>query len=479
MDRRETARAFGWSVVFAALNRVILPLGTVLFSRLLGPEKMGVYYIAFNVMVVAEVFRDGGLSQTYISEQDLDRKKGTYHFLGICSGVLPAVLLLLSVPWLAPALSLPAGTEWTLWVVAGILAVNGWLTIPSAQLQRDNRFKELGLAEAIASVACYLVAFVAVFLGAGLYALIGMLLARNLVNVFLVARYAPWPKAIWDRSLARDILGRAKSVLASMAMAIPFGMMDTLLVANRLGPEASGYYGNARSLSIKPAELVSFPLGRALYVAYSKKVGDTAQYADVFVRSLTVAALFVLPIYLFLAAFSREIILVLLGDAWLPTVPLFSILCLYFGVRSIGTLGGSALTAAGKAALTVPCWLAAYALVIGLSWARWDRLDTETVAWIFLAGAATVYGAMTVTAMFQFRGTRQALGRFGVALLLGAVQYGLLEAVRNSGIPTGAAVLASFVGLPLVHFALVGMLFERNPRAFLSIGGLKKLYRTL
>jgi PST family polysaccharide transporter len=479
MDRRETARAFGWSVVFAALNRVILPLGTVLFSRLLGPEKMGVYYIAFNVMIVAEVFRDGGLSQTYISEQDLDRKKGTYHFLGICSGLVPALLLLLMIPWLAPALNLPAGTEWTLGVVAGVLAVNGWLTIPSAQLQRENRFKELGLAEGIASVACYLIAFVAVFLGAGLYALIGMLLARNLVNVFLVARYAPWPKAAWDRSLAREILGRSKSVLASMAMAIPFGMMDTLLVAKRLGPEASGYYGNARSLSIKPAELVSFPLGRALYVAYSKKVGDTAQYADVFVRSLTVAALFVLPIYLFLAAFSREIILVLLGDAWLPTVPLFSILCLYFGVRSIGTLGGSALTAAGKAALTVPCWLAAYALVIVLSWVYWDRLDTVTVAWIFFAGASTVYGSMTLTAMFQFRGTREALGRFGLALALGAVQFLLLEGILRSKIPPGVAVLGALLGLPLVHFSLVGVLFERNPRAFLSIGGLKKLYRTL
>ncbi len=480
MNRRTTAIAFGWTAFFSVINRLLLPLTSIYFSRVLGPAPMGVFFLAFNVLTVLEVLRDGGLGQTFIADRQVD-EQGTkvYNALGILSGAVPGVLVWVFSEPIGRALNLKPSEIPALWVVGFVLVMNGFLTILEATLQKEGRFKDLGFCEARGAMVGYTVAVVGVASGFGLWALLAMMVVKAAVHLALVFRCVKPLGVQMDGAQAKKIIRSSSPVLSSMLMGIPFGLVDNLIVANRLGTVQSGFYGNARTLAVKPAEVLAFPLGRTLYSAYSARKDDPGIFANAFARSLTAAVLFVAPIYVFLAAFCSEIVFALFGQKWMPSAPLLLILCVYYGIRSVGTLGGSALTASGRASLTLYCWLLAYLTTIPMLASRWGSLTTEWVAISFCAGAGMVYLSQTGVALRLFRADRAKLALLGQMLGLLLVHAGYLALVRMLPGHPVAHLIGAMLTMPVLHLALVGIILERRPQVFLSASGIKRLYRAL
>jgi len=480
MDRKQTATAFGWYVLFAAINRVIVPLGMVIFNRVLGPTTMGVYGLIAAILAMADLFRDGGLSQTYIADQELteDRERA-YHSLAVGIGAALGVFVLVLGFWKGDQLNLPPEQRWSLWWICAVLIANGFLTIPAAKLQREAKFKEVGMAEMGASRVSLWIAAGWVFRGWGLVGLVWMVIISAALNWLLVVRVSGQIRLGGTRSLFGSIIRRSSSVLGSLVVSAPYGFADKLFISSRLGLTQLGFFNGAWNIGMKPGELISGPLTKVLYVAYSKRLGDEREFASAYVRSVSMVCLLVLPVYAVIGVFSGSIIEALMGSEWARSAWILTLLTPYYAARAVGSLGSVALTAGGRASAISYSWIAAYLVAAGMIWMRSANLDVEWVALSLTGGAVTVYALNTFMAMERYRPAGAEAKNLVISLLLGLSSIGLCLILHSLKLGVALELVAGFLVVPVLYLVLVGLAHHRKPHVYLSLGGLKRLYRGL
>jgi O-antigen/teichoic acid export membrane protein len=480
MDRSQTARAFGWNMLFAAINRVIVPLGMVLFNRVLGPTTMGVYGLIATILAMADLFRDGGLTQTYIADQEMTtERERAYHTLAVITAAFLASVILIIGLGFGDKINLPVEQRWTVWWIALVLIGNGFLTIPSARLQREARFRDVGMAEMVASLTSFGLAVVLVFSGFGIAGLVWMLIVRAIINLVLIIRLTGSVAIGSSRALIGRVFRRSSTVLGSLAVGAPFGFIDNLLISSRLGPTQLGFYAGAWNIGMKPGELVTAPLVRVLYVAYSKRLGDDRDFANAYVRSVSMVCLLVLPVYAVLGVFSGSIIEALLGKDWSRSAGILSILAPYYAFRSVGSLGCVALTAGGKASSVTYSWIAGYTAVALMICTRWATIDVEWFAASFMTGAIVVYSSSTILALRRYVADPAVRRSCFLNLTLGLFSVLLAWAIHMLHLPVWGELVAASFAIPPIYLFVTGLVHHRRPLVYLSPAGLRRLYSGL
>jgi O-antigen/teichoic acid export membrane protein len=149
LDKKSATKGFGWQFLFTLVNKLVLPIGTLLMAREVGKSVWGLYALMYFVFNAAEVLRDAGLTQTYLREKDVDgRKEGAYMALGVLQSAIPALLLFVFREPIASFFKEPALVNAIGWVSLALL-VNGVGTIPRAKVLRAGRLYESGLRETI------------------------------------------------------------------------------------------------------------------------------------------------------------------------------------------------------------------------------------------------------------------------------------------------------------------------------------------
>lgn len=510
MNRRSVAVGFAWTFLFNFVSQAVFPILGLIIARILGPDQMGHYLLLLQILTFVEVFRDAGLSLTYIADQDASaERRGAYFGLAIVSALTAATVLIALRQPLAAFFQIP-DLAWSIPVVAGVVVVTGLTTIPKAELLRQERFRDSGIAEVVPSFLSYVVGLTLVLMGHGYAGLIAQMVSRAVFYVPFAFRMAPPPRPSFRVREMAVLSKKARGVMATNLLGTVFHLVDGLFVTKVFGTVANGWYGLAKSWAQKPFDFFSNPLSRTLYVAYSKQTEDVGRFAHVYRRSVAAAMLFAIPVYGSLFFLAKPIVLTLLGDKFLGSVVPFACLCVFFGLRSLGTLAGYALTASGRGYAPAWCWLGAIVVVVGGVASTWGReafnagairalggpagvwapsaaevangpahLGTGLFAAWLAVGALVVYGASLAWAGRVFPNDPDARGRMNRAVFASAVTCTAAFALSLAPMSDLVLTLVGALALPLFHLAIVGVALAGRPQAYLSPRGLRDLYRAV
>jgi O-antigen/teichoic acid export membrane protein len=500
VNRKEVASGFFWNFLFGLPNRLLFPIIGILIARRLGPEELGIYVLLTTILSIADIIRDAGLSHTYIADPEGDKpeREGAYATFAVTTSLALAAALFISRYAIADFFDLPQ-LPWGLTIVAIAIVLNGLQTISGAKLHRQARFKEVGITQTSATFVAYIVALVLAYYGFGFEALVWHMLIRGVLQLIFVYWAAPTTLRAVKWEFLKTVLARSASTFTQNLMYSVYTILDNALVAKLFGKGGIGYYGNAWSLGIKPIEFVSFPLSGALFVAYTRFSGDREKFASAYCRSLAAAALASLPLFIYIGLFARELILVLYTPKFANSIPLLQLLAVYFGFRSLGTLAGSALVAAGKPFSNVISWAAGYIVAgtgIWLAWGEpnnivhsgvagatvthaWGSLTLwSAVAWIS-AGAVTAYTFMLVSSMAHLRPTAGDLGRIGRAIVTALPAAAACIFVRLTPLDGALLLVAGGLATAAVHVASIGLFYSGKITGATTPSGLREIWRGL
>jgi len=479
LDRSAFASGFLWTLLSTVVSRALLPVFGILIARVLGPETFGLYSVLLTLIAVFDVFRDAGLALTYVADEKLDdARRGAYATVAILTGGAMAGAMALAEPWLRVWFKFQA-EPWAIPVAAAVLLANAFTSVPTAALLKAGRFRETSLSEIVPSAISYVVAFALVWAGWGFEALLVQLALRTVLFVAMTNRYAPMPKPGWDWHLVGDVFRKSNALLFSNILWTLYNLADQILIGRFLTQAAAGFNGVARNLALRPVEFVTIPLNRTMYVAVSGEPGDRSRAAKYLWSSVSVAVLFALPLYVGMALFAQPIILFLYGGAFAGAIPALQIVCGFYATRAVGMLAASALTAIGRASLTVYGWVAAYGVAgVGL-YANWSSLDLLTVvSWLAWGGLA-IYGPMVAAALFLIPPGSSERGKLIGAVCATLASGAVMGACSLLPIPLGAALGVAAVAGPAIHLAVAGLLRQRHPLAYFSKDGVRRLWRDL
>ncbi len=333
----------------AKYSGVIISIVVVgVLSRLISPDDFGVMSIATVIIAFFNLFTDMGISPAIVQHKELteDNLSDIFSFTVWMGIVLAALFFVASWPIAAFYHSDVLRT------LCQILSVNLFFAsitiVPGALFYKNKEFKYIALRSFIIQVSTGTLSIVAALLGAGLYALlITPILSSILMFGISVQRYP-------QRMRLTSGWASLSKIFSYSAYQFMFNFinyfsrnLDKLLLGKYMSMSDLGYYDKSYRLMMLPLQNITQVITPVMHPIFSDFQNDLQRLATSYERIVRLLAFIGIPLSVVLFFTAEEITLIICGDLWMPSIPVFRVLALSVGVQIILSSSGSIFQAAG------------------------------------------------------------------------------------------------------------------------------------
>lgn len=456
----QTARGVAWAMAATVAGRLVTLGVLAVLARLLAPDDFGLMAFALVFILYVDTVGDLGTSAALIHWPDRREEAAQLTFLMnvLMAGIWWALTYALAGA-VADFFGSPEGRD-VLRVLAWSFPLRALGTTHDALLQKDLRFRARVVPELAQAVVKGGVSVALALLGWSVWSLVWGQIAGLALWAAALWLVVPWrPSLTLPVDLLRSMLGYGKGIVAVNVLAAVTHHADLAVVGRALGTTALGYYQIAYKIPEVAVTMVVRVTSKVLFPAFSRAHQAGSGLRKAYLASLRYTSMLTLPAAAGLVVLAEPIVLLVFGEEWAPSVPIFRALAIYTGLRAVGTHVGDVLKATGrpgvlarlgvlKALVLVP------ALLVG------GRFGVVEVA-LAMTGATAVGLMLNLGAIVVLDGVRpgeilQALAPSVVATLvmvvgllmwLGAVSPSGPWAMVALGVPSGVCLYLAALAL--------------------------------
>ncbi|MFD2515327.1 lipopolysaccharide biosynthesis protein [Pontibacter locisalis] len=371
MSKGLASKAFSglkWTSASTIANAVMQIGYTSVMARLLEPEAFGLVSLATVILGFGNYFANMGLNQAIIQKEVLTKAN-------IRAAFTTAVILGLiftGVTWLlAPTAALFFENKEVIPIVqvmAFSFMVNGLSSTAVSLLQREMRFKALGIVETISYVISYLgVGVVLAYLGFGFWSLVYATLTQvtlTAIGSYFMVRHSVFPVFSWPAYKPLFNYGSKMSFLGILEYI--YSQLHIILVGKLLGMHKLGIYTRAHMLVHLPIYNITRTLSKVIFPSFSKLQKDIQKLGKVYLSSITLLAAVLIPVCLGIMVAAPELVYILLGEQWGESIPVLQVLSLAVPVGFITMFSGIVCDAKAELNLKMTITVVYIVLLIGL-----------------------------------------------------------------------------------------------------------------
>lgn len=296
----------------------------VIMARLLTPREFGLVAMANTLTALLRVFRDAGLSIATVQKEKITNAQiSNLFWANIGVGTIITLLIVALSPAIAAFYHETALVGITV-SLSAMFIFSSVAAQPRAIIQRQMRFKELGIIDVASMAIGISVGVVMALLGFGYWSLVGIQVSQaffDLAITSIFARWRPsWPKR-GEGTIA--LLKFGASLTASSFLRQLAQSSDTILIGKVWGPVPTGLYSRALVLLLRPVQQFLQPLESVFLPVLSRVQGDSDRYSRAFLRAYRAVALMSFPLAGLLYVLGDLIVTVCLGRRWEGVIPIF------------------------------------------------------------------------------------------------------------------------------------------------------------
>ena len=237
-------------------------------------------------------------------------------FTGLALAAIPVFALLYDAPeMIGPGLVLAAALP------AVALQTPLWVFVRRLEFMRQRRLQIWD------PVVSFVVAIVLAAFGLGVWALVIATLAGVWTAAVVAVRASPYPLRFRRSAFAslREYAEFSWPLFLGSASAVAAGQVPLLIASRRLGTAAVGAITLATTLAMF-AHRVDEVITGSMYPAIARARDDARAMWEAFSMSNRLALLWAAPFGAGAVLFSEDLVVHLLGERWLPAVPLMQFL---------------------------------------------------------------------------------------------------------------------------------------------------------
>lgn len=324
---RRVASAAVWAVSMRVGERILGIASTFVLARLLLPADYGIVGMAMVVIAFIETLTAMGTDAAIISKANPDR--ADYDTAWTLNAGLGIVLWLLIMSAAAPAALYFQTTDVqaVLFVLALMPLIAGFENIGTVNFRRDLQFSRDVAFTLSKKVAALLVTIPLAFLWRNHWALVAGMVAGRVAGLGLSYVMSPYrPRICLLR--AREMFHFSKWLLISNFLLFFRARSAELLTGRLHGAAALGVFNMSSELATIPSSELVMPINRALFPGFSQISQDLTRLRSGFLKALGLVSLLSVPASIGLALVAEYAVPLLLGEAWLGTIPVIKILAL-------------------------------------------------------------------------------------------------------------------------------------------------------
>ncbi|WP_019026676.1 MOP flippase family protein [Colwellia piezophila] len=425
---------------FSSISIAILQLAQVsILARYLAPSDFGLMAIVTVVIGFSALFMDMGISSAIIHKQDISHKQlSSLYWLNIFAGTVLFFIVYFSASMISQYYN-----EIQIIPLIQLLALTFFISAIGNQYRILNQkkllFNRLAKVEIIAALISFVVAVLCAINDYGVYSLVYATLVNvsisNLIFMLQGLREHK-PSLIYKHSEIKSLISFGLFQMGERSINYFNSQFDVILIGKLLGTEALGIYSIAKTLVMKPAEIINPIITKVTFPIMSTVQNDTKQLKNIYLKTINYLCSVNFPIYIAMAILAEPLVIVLFGDKWSEAILIMQILSFYFMFRSIGNPVGSLQLAKGRADLGFYWNLGLFSFI---------PLVIYLGSFYGLVGVATSLLSLQVFLNFPN-------WYFMVKPLCGA---GFKEYFNEIITPLSIAILASIPGFLVYYFVLI------------------------
>lgn len=402
-----------WVGLGQVVTQVVRLSVSIVLARQLSPEDFGLQSMAAVFTALGTLLSSLGAGAVIIQRKTVsDPLLRSLATLGIATGAALFLLFALSSGLVARFYGEAAVTSVLVAMSASFLFASIGM-VPEGLLQRELRFSRLVSIDLVVLAIASGGSLALALTGWGVWSLILPNLAGTLVRSLMLVAVSPWRIRFgFDRREIAGVIGFSGSVLGFNALQYFIRNTDRLVIGRTLGTTAVGFYDYAYRFYMYPLEVITGILISILFPAFSRLQDDRPELGRAFLRANAAIALVTFPMMAGLGCVAAPFVRVVLGEQWLPVIPLVQILAPLGALQSLVATPGQIFLATGNAALRL-WWSVIYTSVILTSYfvgVRWGIVGLA-------AAYAIVMVPITVVAFWlALRLVDLGLGALGRAL---------------------------------------------------------------
>jgi O-antigen/teichoic acid export membrane protein len=371
--RSGVVRGVGWMAASQGSTQIIAFLTSVAIAHLLSPHDVGIATEAAVFAQLTLVIIDFGLGAVIVQREHLsDLDTNTVFWANVALGAgLTGIGIGLS--WPIADLYRSPELQPLFAVMSFVFLLTGPGITQAKLLARHLEFGKLQRRVIIAAATSSATAVVLAAAGLGPWAIIIQTLVISGVSTVLAWFASSWrPSLQFSWQSLRGMMRFATHTFGANAVSWAQLNADNFLVGRFVGAAPLGAYSIASSTSLTPLQRIAAPVGEVFFPAFSR-LRDPERIADVWLASLRMICLIVIPLTFGLVVIGQEFTIGLFGAKWHAAVTPLEVMAPIGLLQALGAQSTGVLSAIDRTQLlwrsTAFLALASVAsFAIGLPW---------------------------------------------------------------------------------------------------------------
>lgn len=333
---KDVVKSVSWMTLLRFSMRGLAVVKIAILARFLTPEQFGKYGIALLVLGLLEVLMETGINVFMVQEKGKIKPfLDSAWVVSIFRGFFIASIILAASPLIIRFFG-ASGVSNLLYITAAIALVRGFINPMEIAYQKFLQFKNEFLFRGSLYFVDVVVAVVLGILTRSESALLYGMLAAALTEVFLsFVLFKDKPKLSFEKEKILKVFHHGKWVTGAGIFGYLSQNIDDFLVGRVLGTGNLGYYQQAYNISTLPVSEIGNIFNKVTFPVYVVISEEKERLRKAFVKTVLVISFLVVLFALLVLFFSKFIILVLLGENWLPIEPVLKILAIFGVFKSI------------------------------------------------------------------------------------------------------------------------------------------------
>lgn len=321
------AGGFLWAGGAQMLGQTLHIVIRLILARLLVPQDFGLLAMATSFLGITALLADLGIGSALTQQRELTPQHRSTAFwltFAMASGFF--VLFFAAAPLVGAFYR-----EGSVVPVLRVLTLSFFLGVPesvyTALLVRRLDFKTLGLRQIAATAVGGGAGIAAALSGLGVWSLVLHTLVTTATSSTLLVLQAGWlPGWTISRSAARELWGFGRWVTGNRFLNYFNRNADNLLIGRFLGAGTLGLYSFSYQAVLLPLMYVARPVAAVSFPSFVHLRDDRPRCARAYLRTLEMIAVITAPLVALGVAASPAAIPQVVGETWMPAVPIVQLL---------------------------------------------------------------------------------------------------------------------------------------------------------
>ena len=389
--QRKTRSAFVWNMIDRIGSQLISATIGIALARMLGAAEYGLTGALAIFIALSQSITDSGFSAALVRKQKIrEADYNTVFYYNLFISILLYIIGYLGAPTIAQFFNEPVLIPISR-VLFIVFIFNALCLIQNAKMVKEIDFRKVATINVCAIVISGVIALIMATNGYGVWALVAQITIQAFIKMVMQWVWGGWrPRAIFSWQSFKELFAFSSNILLANILNVLFLNIYSAIIGRLYSSRDLGYYSQANKWSDMGVTTLYGIIQNSTYTLFSAIQDDRERLLRSYRKTMKLTAFITFPALLALALTARPFILILLGDKWETSIPMFSLLLIAGIFTVLTTLIGNYIRIECTSSLILRLEIfkvILFIIVLALTW----YLPILQLLWGLVATRAIVY----------------------------------------------------------------------------------------